>query len=261
MKRTILIFFTVLFSVLNSQGQVTKSLELFRTNLLPQYILYFSQANLTESQQLSLTATEKYNSSAAFEKNSIMNNITTAWRESLVLVHFGTKSELWSFNNETGSAQLLDEWDVNLTVKNSFAEMNNKPWFCYVGGQFTGDIPNHTINFALNLRLGFFLLKNRWDFAASYSTGLTAYISDESSSSQGWSNYSLMSRVHFPIKEYKISPNIGLEVNYGEPVTFDVVIGLSWFIGAGSLDIGFKFGGTEFTSMGGYTMSPRISRK
>jgi hypothetical protein len=72
-----------------------------------------------------------------------------------------------------------------------------------------------------------------------------------------------MTRVHFPIKKYGISPNIGGELtlaSFGETspaFTPSLVLGLSWFVGFGRLDIGIKIG--DITSgIGGYSMYPGL---
>ena len=77
-----------------------------------------------------------------------------------------------------------------------------------------------------------------------------------------WSNFGLMSRVHFPIKKLGISPNIGGEMTFApygtsKAISGALVVGISWFVGFGSLDIGFKMG-NEIISMGGVTVSPKM---
>ena len=128
--------------------------------------------------------------------------------------------------------------------------------------------PNHNINLSLNTRLGFFLLLNRWDLAATYSANFIG--NDSSSDITGQSNVGLMSKVYFPIKKYNISPNVGGELSLAsytdaqkvttQSINESVLIGISWYVGFGSLDIGFR-AGKEVTTMVGFTIFPNLKSK
>ncbi len=272
MKQLLIILFALLLGSQQTIAQDSKKLEVFRENGLPGYSMYFNQAELTENGQLSLSALDNYTGLPADEKRVIMVKIITAWQDSLVLVHYGSKRELWGRSFETGDVLLLDEFDLNAPplVIATTIDARPHPWFFYVGGQLGGD-SQHDINLGLNLRLGFFLLKNRWDLATTLSGGLTGYLnfsytSGSPSTATGWTNVGLMSRVHFPIKKLGLSPNVGGEISIGvfgnTPATVNaaVVLGLSWYVGFGSLDIGIHIGNIVSGSAG-YTMSPQIRRK
>ncbi|MFH1320094.1 MAG: hypothetical protein ABII90_05500 [Bacteroidota bacterium] len=267
MKQLLTILFALLFGSQQTYAQVSKKLESFREKVLPEYSIYFNQVELTENGQLNLSAVDKYIGLSADGKKAIMVNITKAWQETLVLVNYGSKRELWGWIAETGSAKLLDEWDFNAPqlVKMPTAipqKMNLHPWFFYVGGQLGGDNQKN-INLSFNTRFGFFLLINRLDFATTLSAGVTGNVNNTITM---WSNFGLMSRVHFPIKKYGISPNIGGEIttsSFGKTqptVSGALVLGISWFVGFGSLDIGIKIGNVV-TGMGGYTMVPNGSKR
>ncbi len=263
MKQLLIILFLILLCSQQTFTQVSKKLESFRKEVLPEYSMYFNQAELTEYGQLNLSAVDKYNELSADGKKEIMANINTAWRDSLFFVHYGSQIELWGLSVETGIVQLLDGWDLNspqLVIVPKIVPQPH-PWFFYVGGQLGFDnYMKGNYNYSFNTRLGFFLLSNRWDFAATFSKGATDNLDIESSTMQ-WSNFGLMSRVHFPIKEYSISPNIGAEItlaSFGKTpstVSGSLVFGVSWFVGIGCLDFGIKIGNIT-TSMIGYTMFP-----
>jgi hypothetical protein len=164
------------------------------------------------------------------------------------------------------SIQLLDEWKLNLPLA---ADLNqslilNSPWFFYAGGILGGDNQKN-LNFSLNLRVGCFLLMDRIDFATTFSTGFSKNI-DISGSKISFTNLGIMGRVHFPLKEYNISPNIGLELTVASSgsapssTAAALILGVRWFVGIGSLDIGFRFG-NEFLAMGGYTFMPQFKKK
>lgn len=261
MKQVFVILFALLLGSQQSYAQTSEKLESFRANVLPQYSMYFIQAELTENGQLKLFAVDRYSGLSADGKNAIMANIASVWRESLVLVYYGTERELWGWSVETGDTQLLDEWNLNAPQLPKAMKIvsSNHPWFFYIGSLFSGDSQKN-INLSLNTRLGFFLLLNRWDLATTLSAGLSG---NADATPSGWSNIGLMSRVHFPIKKYRISPNIGGEITVASfgtapsDVNASLVLGISWFVGIGSLNIGVKIGNIS-TGMGGYTMGPRI---
>jgi hypothetical protein len=265
MKQLLTILFAILLGSQWTYAQDSKKAESFRANVLPLYATYFNQAELTENGQLKLSAIEKYISLPADGKKAVMLNITAAWRDSLVLVHYGSKRELWGWNIVTGT-RLLDEWDMAMlpAAYIPMAKTPNvvmHPWFFYLGGQLLFDSQKN-INISANSRVGFFLLLNRWDLAATLSTGLSG---NADATGTGWSNIGVMSRVHFPIKKFGISPNIGGELslvsfgNTSPAFTPSLVLGVSWFVGFGRLDIGVKIG--DITSgTGGYSMYPAMRK-
>jgi len=263
MKQVYIILFALLLGPQQTNAQASKKLESFKEKVLPGYSMYFNQAELTENGQLNLSAVDKYILLSADGKKAIMVNISKTWRDSLVLVHYGSKRELWGWSTETGNARMLDEWDLNAPqlAKTQLEKPQipvSHPWFIYVGGQFGGDNQKN-INLSLNTRVGFFLLRNRWDFATTLSAGLTGNVD---ATSTGWANVGLMSRVYFPIKKLGISPNIGGEISMAsfgstQSTNKSLLLGISWFVGFGSLDIGIRIG-NEVSTVGGLTIAPRI---
>jgi hypothetical protein len=244
-------------------------IEAFRAEVLPKYNGFFSAAEVTQNGQLKLTAVENYNQLTIAGKKAVMDNLIKNWQESLVLLQYGTKNELWGWNGKAGEALLLDAWDVNATpvaqTPGTFpSEKALHPWFFYVGGggQFTSD-KNININF--NTRIGFFLLLNRWDLAASFSTAILGNTDSDASTNQ--TGLGLMSKLYFPIKKINISPNIGGEIAWNVTTSdakssssFDpfLLVGISWYVGGnGSLDIGGRIG-SQSTAMIGYTIIPTL---
>jgi hypothetical protein len=266
MKQVYIILFVLSLWFQQTEAQLSVKLKSFKEKVLPEYSTYFTQAELTENGQLNLSAVDKYILLQIDGKKTIMDDITKTWREPLVLVSYGAKKELWGWNVETGNARLLDEWNLNapqlvnpLSAK-QFVPVNH-PWFIYFGGQFGGDNQKN-INLSLNTRVGFFLLVNRWDLATTLSAGISGNVDDKGTT---WANLGLMSRVHFPIKKLGLSPNIGGEVSlasFGETQSTkaSLLVGISWFVGFGSLDIGFRFG-NEVSTVGGLTVAPGIKNR
>ncbi len=264
MKQLLVILFAVAMGFHQTYAQDSQKLESFRANVLTQYSMYFSQAQITENGQLELSAIDKYILLSEDVKSGVILKITTAWRDSLVLVQYGSKRELWGWNSTMNTAKLLDEWDIALPAAANVQAINTQktvmhPWFCYGGGQVLYN-SQQNLTVSLNARLGFFLLLNRWDLATTFSVGSTGNVD---ATGTPWSNIGVMSRVHFPIKKSGIIPNIGADItlaSFGDAQTTYVpslVLGVSWFVGIGRLDIGIKIGDIT-TGMGGYTMYPAM---
>ena len=176
------------------------------------------------------------------------------------------KRELWNYDNIAENAQLLDEWDFNISqpaLASNLHKPVTHPCFAYIGGQIGGTKNN--FGASINIRIGFFLLKNRWDLAASASGGFTDNPNNDTTTFTQWSNIGLMSRIHFPIKKLHISPYIGAEMTiytFGvatSEIKYAGVAGLSWYTGIGSIDIGVRV--AEIVSgMGGYMVAPNIQK-
>ncbi|MDP3431663.1 MAG: hypothetical protein Q8T04_01680 [Bacteroidota bacterium] len=275
MKQFYILLFALLLGNPVTQAQNTKKLESFREGALKEYRMFFSQAELTETGQLSLSANENYFLLATAEKTKIMENLTSSWPESLVLVHYGSKNELWVRTLDTGKTNLVDSWDLNgstpmltqpLTQTAEPQKFVKHPWFFYIGEQMMYD-SDHNINFSLNTRVGFFLLLNKWDLAATYSANFSG--NEASDDITGRSAVGLMSKVYFPIKKYNISPNVGGELSMvstsdsqnatTQSINKSILFGISWFIGFGSVDIGIRTG-DEVATMVGFTFFPNFPK-
>lgn len=266
MKQLLTILFALMLGAQLAEAQAPGNVELFRANTLPKFSMYFSQADLSPSGQLQLWAANAYIQLKADDKKVVMGNINNAWRDSLVLVNYGSKCELWGWNAISGNTTLLDEWDKNVlqpaaSVSAIQPKMVMHPWFFYLGYQLMGDSQKN-INLAFNTRLGFYLLLNRWDFAFTYSLGMSGN-ADSQADPTPYSNFGVMSRVHFPIKNTGFTPNVGLEYSWSafgtssSTASPSLVLGVSYFVGIGRIDVGFKIGNST-SGMGGYTMYPGL---
>jgi hypothetical protein len=275
MKRGYIILLILLMGLPQLHAQSpSEKIASFREVVLPKYNVYFSNAELGEKGQLTLSAIEKYNLLSIVWKKAVMDNLIKTWQESLVVVQYDTKRELWGWDSETGKALFLERWDISATAttKTTTATVSKTamhPFFVYFGGQGQLD-KNHEANAAFNSRVGFFLLRNRWDLAWTFSGGLLGNIDSEEPMTSQFST-GLMSKVYFPIKKLNISPNVGLDIastaystsgttgdTYNRSASF--LAGISWYIGHGSLDVGFRIG-KEFTTMVGYTYIPQFNKR
>jgi hypothetical protein len=278
MKKTFVVW---LFIILACQKMVSQDpgsdITAFRGTVLPQYSTYFKSAGLSPAGQLVLSANDAYASLSVNSKTAIMDNLMKKWTESLILVNYGSKSELWGWNIDTGKALRLDGWDVNAArVSNAPVNKGTRtalhPFFVYVGGQGILD-SEHNLNAGLSTRVGFFLLKNRWDLAWTLSGAVIGNIDSTTSSSNQLST-GLMTKFYFPIKSLKLSPNVGIDLqstvisssegSSSQAANRAVLAGVSWYVGQGSLDFGLRQGlakGQKMSATIGYTIMPGTGKK
>ena len=269
MKKTHIIIALLLITIQQvvCQTQNDKLLT-FRSDVLPQFSAYFESAMLNESGQMVIVSTEKYALLPADSKKSVMDKLIISLKESLIIVTYQTTNELWAWDSAGNKALSLDKWDINSnTVARPTETIISKtamhPWFVYLGGmgQYTSD---HQITAALNSRIGFFLLRDRWDFAWTLSMGASGVDTTD----LGFNiSYGVMSKYYFPLKKIKLSPNVGIDLGNNVYMVddqstnssyFSLLTGISWFVGKGSLDLEFKIG-DEFTTLIGYTFYPGLA--
>jgi hypothetical protein len=261
---TLLIVLLIGSQVIFGQDKNAK-LDSFRSDVLTKYQAYFTAATLDESGQLRLTAGESYSKLASSDKMEIMNIILWSWQESLVILQFESNRELWGWNNETKDGQLIEVWNLNPQPRSAEpqtmqSDIAKHPWFFYIGGASQMDSFKN-ISGALSARLGFFLLLNKLDLAASVTEQLSGNIEDESSSLS--TSVGLASKFYFPIQKHNISPNLGAELAVTIPSEGEIAFtpyflaGVSWYVGPGSLDAGLRVGSSSML-MFGYTLIPKF---
>ncbi len=148
----------------------------FRQGLMQQGD-YFTDAEISSNNQLVLYATEKFNQLPESSRNTVMDIILASWKETLVIVKYGSKRSLWGWSESGSSVVLLDTWDVDgpaaVAASPAGASPDTRtkkahhPFFVYSGGQ--GQYSNDgNLNIDINTRVGFFLLMNRWDLAWTF---------------------------------------------------------------------------------------------
>jgi hypothetical protein len=268
MKRAFIILSLLLLGILQAFPQGSSHLETFKQGVLPQFSEYFSSVEQTENGQLKLTASINYVNLSSLDRKNVLNRLILFWQESLIIIHFDTKNELWGWNGISQQAMLFDTWNLNpVKVVNQTDSRSSAtalhPWFFYIGGMTYFD-SSKNIDLALNAHVGFFLLVNRWDLALSVSESLNGTTTSEDLNGQ--LSLGLMSKVYFPLKEYNLSPNIGAEIavtkssNSALSLSPALLLGTSWYVGIGSLDVEFRIG-QKFTAMIGYTFVPSLSSK
>lgn len=268
MKRiiTVTAILVIGFQVASGQSLVQRA-ESFSHDVLPAFSTYFSSAELTQNDQLQLPARENYTRMSRDGRKAVMDNLVKSWQESLVVVKYETSKELWGWNSDTREAILVDSWDSDpkpaaAVSPEPLSNTEKHPWFFYIGSAQRMDSEKN-INGALSARVGFFLLKDTWDLAATFSEQLSGNFESEDISLQ--TSIGIMSKLYYPIRKYNISPFIGGEaalslVKDSDPsFSPSFLLGVSWFVGSGSLDVGIRAGNGS-SMMVGYTLIPKFRK-
>jgi hypothetical protein len=226
---------------------------------------YF-KTDSTGTVSVSLDAKPEYINASEQTKLFIIDNVLSSRNRKIAFIRYGNKREIWS-KNSSNNVILLDSINMNNSDLTRALENKQKlvkhPWFFYFGGQGMFTSEDFT-NVSLGLRIGSFLLLDRWDMAVSF--GLNGIPEDEEGD-LGEINISagLVSKFYFPMKimKQRISPYIGGGVDFitdsggNESINVSGLTGISWALGPGSLDLGVQYSKTsDFTFNIGYTFFP-----
>jgi len=266
-KIYIIIILLFCFQYINGQ---TEWADINLTDFLTDNEQYFSDAKLRKDGTLELLAKESFSSIDQNKKNAIIEYALKKWNIEIVYIRAGYKREIWKKDLTTGLITLIGLWDLNNAevykyLPRTLKTTNIHPFFFYVGGQ--SNFNSEKFSLFLNARIGSFLYKDRWDVALSASVS----VSDNQGTSIANAETSLLSKVYFPIRKYNLSPYIGTGISrvFTSTVTDNsnqysenddsywnsmLLLGISWYVGPGSLDLGTQVG-DNFNITLGYTFS------
>ena len=226
-----------------------------------------------------LEATESYMDLSDYDKSSSIKMVLSDNNNNnIIVIDYGHLREMWKKNDATKEFVRfdilnIDNPDLQRFVKKHPERFMKHPWFFYFGGQYSVNPDMNAFSAFGSVRGGFFLLANRWDIAVSFMAG---YNADDEGTDGFIMSVGLVSKVYFPIKKIGLSPYVGAGISCNFDSDFEphldvpVVVGLSWRLGPGSLDIGFQYGlrtafidNIQNTYMGiiGYTFCPLGNRK
>lgn len=268
MKRIFTVLAVLAIGFQAALGQsLTQKAEAFRRDVLPAYSTYFAASGLTQGDQLKLDGLESYTRMSGNDRKAVMDNLTESWQESLVIVQCGSVKELWGYDSNSREAVLIDSWDtdpkpVTVGTPEPLSNTELHPWFFYIGSAQRIDSEKN-INGALSARAGVFLLMDKWDIAATFSEQISGNFESEDVSLQ--TSIGVMTKVYYPITKYNFSPFAGAEaaVSFmkGSKASFSpsFLVGMSWFVGSGSLDVGIR-AGSSTSLMVGFTIIPKYRK-
>lgn len=265
--RYLIIVMLVCFHCGYSQN-VTSGLDV--SYLLSNNDRYVTNVKMLNGGTIELQVTEAYFKKENSEKKAFLEMALNAWSGEIIFIYAGYNREIWRKDITTGQIILIGKWDLNNAeiykyLPTTLETTKFHPFFFYVGGQANFNSGNLTLFFST--RVGSFLYKDRWDLALSGSVSIT----DNDFNSITNTELGLMSKVYFPIRKYNISPYVGAGVSrvfvnssmefQNENADFNdnywnkmLLIGISWYVGPGSFDLGAQIG-DNFNLTMGYTFS------
>lgn len=258
MKKTVLLSLLILWSVY-AVSQTNKQV-VFDDTLAMSHIAggYYQDSVLV------IEANSSYDSLPLSLKQRTIECFTTRFYDCQVVVKKTSGSELWLTHD--GKVSLIDNWDFNDPHITDFLPLRNRlkrsgRWFYYIGGSFTK--ADETTIGSLGLRGGSYLLHDKLDLAASLNLG---HISPAESSFTG--DIGLSSRYYLPyrLREPNIVPYAGGGISWTFAPTslfeLQLIAGIAWLIGSGSLDLGIVYGiESGFSLTLGYTFRPGARTK
>ncbi len=269
--------YTIVFILVSCQYGVAqnKNADNFISKLLSENVQYFENAKLNDNGTLEIQVNDSvYSSIDPSRKSIILEVALKKWDGEIFFIHSGYNREIWKKDIKTGQVSLVGQWNLNdpeiyKYLPKMLQTTKFHPWFFYIGGQssFNSDYTN----VLLSARIGSFLLKDRWDLALSGSFS----VNGNDINSMVTAEFGALSKVYFPIKKYNVSPYVGggfsrvytssnMDIDMGmgmESTSVDnsywnemLLLGVSLYVGPGSLDFGLQFG-KNFNVAIGYTFS------
>jgi len=197
----------------------------------------------------------------------------------IIVIDYGHTREMWRKDAVENKLVRFDTLNINKLDLQRFMKKRSEkfmahPWFFNIGlnYMFSEDVSEDgLLSVYINTRVGFFLLLNKWDLAASFTLG----VNDANGVETTAVSIGLISKYYFPLKTMPLSPYVGGGISYNfrsmyseysetedSYVDLPINLGVSWRLGPGSLDAGIQFGlKTDFMTVIGYTFCPWANRR
>jgi hypothetical protein len=234
--------------------------------LLKNYSVYFKQATCKNT-TLFIIATEQYGTLNNQDKKELFAEAFAGLDIDLVNIDYSAQQskymhELWN-KEGVGIFNLIETDNLNSINAESYVPLMQKttryhPWFYYLGFGFNnpdllGNDDESAAEIMVNARIGSFLLKDFLDL--SFSTSYSYDFINENNTF----DFSLISKIYFPIRKIHLSPFIGGGIGYrlvdwDGQITWSALAGISWYVGIGSFDIAAQYNKDLYMTVG-YTFS------
>lgn len=254
MKRVLLIFWMIVMSVISAMSQTNN---------------YVVQVEERESKVYVYTNPQEYVRLSDIGKTALLKKEASKYDVKTICVVCGNIVELWQLDGNTLTK--VDSWDKDSVAtlsgrqktSASYRRSLKHPWFFNFGGalnyNITDDVytTSSTLSYNAYGRLGFYLLKGRWDAAINCLIG---YNKTKNDSKGSYSNSIGVDTRVYILRGKSINPFAGIGVAYafggGESsVTLPITAGLSIPVkGKGSIDFCYQYNKvTKSAFIVGYT--------
>lgn len=242
----------------------------------PRLLQYFN-GGYAKDGKLFLSANEQYVQLELAEKRALLSTLLEQLANHDVEVLLPHKQrELWLAHSQT--PMLTAQWTADSLSLEDFMPRQIKRtgrdrWFYYVGGAYnmsTGmsdDNSAFLVDAMLNLRGGTYLYRDLIDVALSLSFGYNANLDDDNDDGTMTTSIGISTRYYIkPKPQMSVVPYVGIgasytisDEDYFEP---QLLGGVCWFVGPGSLDAGLQWGKTSKWGLTvGYTFRPGTKKK
>jgi len=231
----------------------------------PSIVRYF-KGGYAKDNTLYLYSNTDYCALDKNQKQLIINKLSSEFPDHNVRIMSDNKfQELWICKGT--DVVLIDNWisdNLDLASYRPLELQRSGPtkFFYYIGSTYSGSEGYN--NGMLNLRTGTYLYKNLVDVSLTLNLGYNSTNDDGDFAG----DVGLDSRIYLPlhIKKFNFSPYLGGGVSWAfapdSYSEFRFLAGGCWFVGPGSLDIGFQYGTeSEWSVSLGYTFRIPYSKK
>ena len=195
---------------------------------------------------------EEYSTLQDHKKSELISVEAEAQQVSTVYVINNHQGELWHEQSH-GHFWMVDSWDKDqlseMTTIKGLAQRPERslkhPWFFNVSGALTTMKEMYYLN--LYGRLGFFLMKGRWDFAMNTLLGYSKPRGTETNTKGTFNNsIGFDTRVYFPIRPVNVNPFVGVGMSYAfgggeKSVVFPVSAGVNIPLWKGCFDACWQY--------------------
>lgn len=229
-------------------------------------VVRYLRGGFAKDNKLYLLTNTIYDSLYVIQKQNVLNKVAREFAGHDITIYSGDQQrELWI--NTGSDVKMIEKWNNDsLQIERYLPlELNRqgrtKVFYC-IGGMLNGS--KGSTSYSLNLRAGSYLYKNLVD--ASVTLNIGGNTSDDESRFAG--DLGIDSRVYLPfrIKKVNLAPYAGVGISWAfAPESYfeaRFLAGGCWFVGPGSLDIGFQYGiKSDFALTLGYTFRIPAKKK
>lgn len=257
--RRLTIFLLLLMTGVSLSAQTQKSLK-------DPAVVKYLRGGYAKDGKLHLMTNADYETLTTMQKQEVLNKVARDFKGYDISINTQEQQrELWLSTDQ--GVRLLESWHNDSLRIDQYMPLQLKrsgdtKVFYYVGGTYSSG--DGYSNGSLNLRAGSYLYKNILD--ASVTLNLGGNKTDDTSEFTG--DVGIDTRLYLPfrIEGFNLAPYAGAGISwlFAPEKQFELRLlgGFCWFIGPGSLDVGFQWGSKSDVALTlGYTFRIPVKKK
>lgn len=209
-------------------------------------VVRYLRGGFSKEKKLHLVTNPDYAALSESNKQEVLKKVAQEFSGYDMILYTGNQErELWVADGHT--VKCIEQWNNDSLHMENYMPLELKrsgetKVFYYIGGMLNGG--DDYTSYSLNLRAGSYLYKNLLDASVTLNLGN----SKSNGVKQAMFDVGVDSRAYLPfrIKSVNLAPYVGAGISWTlEPENYfelRLLAGGCWFIGPGSLDIGFQYG-------------------